>query len=273
MVRAERLASAVDARHARAAQGGHRPELLAVPSLPPGRRGHRHRLAAIGEVAASLRARARMGGGAIRLAVARRFALDAICLRAATARSTAPACWRWRWACSWCAAANASRFTANARRRPIRALAYRRIGYALAEREPADDAVPPDAPLPRNAQFVWFGDFLAPMEEIEPAIRRLTRGNAGGRLVHIIDPAEEDFPYAGRTRFEAVKGTREPHAGPRGKRGGGISRALQGACRSGGAVGAQARLELPGAPHRPVAADRAGGALCRSRRAGTRLRN
>jgi uncharacterized protein (DUF58 family) len=85
--------------------------------------------------------------------------------------------------------------------------AYRRIGYALAEREPADDAVPPERPLPRNAQFVWFGDFLAPLGEIEAAIRRLTRHNAGGRLVHIVDPAEEDFPYAGRTRFEAVKGT------------------------------------------------------------------
>jgi uncharacterized protein (DUF58 family) len=85
--------------------------------------------------------------------------------------------------------------------------AYRRIGYALGEREPADDAVPPERPLPRNAQFVWFGDFLAPLGEIEAAIRRLTRHNAGGRLVHIVDPAEEDFPYAGRTRFEAVKGT------------------------------------------------------------------
>jgi uncharacterized protein (DUF58 family) len=85
-------------------------------------------------------------------------------------------------------------------------LAYRRIGFTLTERPPADDMVPPDAPLPRNAQFVWFGDFLAPMEDIEHAIRRLTRSNAGGRLVHVIDPAEEDFPYLGRTRFESVKG-------------------------------------------------------------------
>ena len=85
--------------------------------------------------------------------------------------------------------------------------AYRRIGYALGEREPADAAVPPERELPRNAQFVWFGDFLAPLGEIEAAIRRLPRHNAGGRLVHIVDPAEEDFPYAGRTRFEAVKGT------------------------------------------------------------------
>lgn len=84
--------------------------------------------------------------------------------------------------------------------------AYRRIGFALGERPPSDNALPPDAPLPRNAQFVWFSDFLEPLEAIEHSIRRLTRSNAGGRLVHIIDPAEEDFPYSGRTRFEAVSG-------------------------------------------------------------------
>ena len=84
--------------------------------------------------------------------------------------------------------------------------ATRRIGFALSEMAPKDDAVPPEAKLPRHAQFVWFGDFLAPMEQIEAAIRRLTRANAGGRLVHIIDPAEEDFPYSGRTRFESVRG-------------------------------------------------------------------
>ena len=67
--------------------------------------------------------------------------------------------------------------------------AYRRIGFALSEREPVDDPLPPDAPLPKNAQFVWFGDFLEPMADIEHTIRRLTRANAGGRLVHIVDPA------------------------------------------------------------------------------------
>jgi len=84
--------------------------------------------------------------------------------------------------------------------------AYRRIGFALSERAPSDDPLPPDAPLPRNAQFVWFGDFLSDLADIEHTIRRLTRANAGGRLVQVIDPAEEDFPYLGRTRFESVGG-------------------------------------------------------------------
>jgi uncharacterized protein (DUF58 family) len=84
--------------------------------------------------------------------------------------------------------------------------AYRRMGYALCERAPKDDAIPPELPLPQKAQFVWFGDFLAPIDAIEAALRRLTASQAGGRLVHIIDPAEEDFPYLGRTRFEASQG-------------------------------------------------------------------
>lgn len=84
--------------------------------------------------------------------------------------------------------------------------AYRRIGFALSETPPSDALLPPELPLPKNAQFVWFGDFLAPIEDIEHTIRRMTRSNAGGRLVHIIDPAEEDFPFEGRTRFESVSG-------------------------------------------------------------------
>jgi uncharacterized protein (DUF58 family) len=84
--------------------------------------------------------------------------------------------------------------------------AYRRIGFALSEQAPSDHPLPPDVPLPKNAQFVWFGDFLESFEDIEHTIRRLTRSNASGRLVHIIDPAEEDFPFSGRTRFESVDG-------------------------------------------------------------------
>ena len=37
-------------------------------------------------------------------------------------------------------------------------------------------------------------------------MRRLSASAAKGHLVHIIDPAEEDFPFEGRTRFESVAG-------------------------------------------------------------------
>ena len=67
-------------------------------------------------------------------------------------------------------------------------------------------SLPPDAPMGRNGQFVWVSDFLSPLGELETAMRRIARDGLTGHLLRIIDPAEEDFPYSGRTRFESVLG-------------------------------------------------------------------
>ena len=61
-------------------------------------------------------------------------------------------------------------------------------------------AEPPPAPVLRGSQLVWLGDFLDPATEI--AMSRIARAGVEGHLVRIIDPAEEEFPYHGRTRFE-----------------------------------------------------------------------
>ncbi len=81
-----------------------------------------------------------------------------------------------------------------------------RIAHRLIDRPSDDAALPPDAPMSKNAQFVWLSDFLSPLGEIEAVMRRLAHAGMTGHLVHIIDPAEEDFPFAGRTRFEAAQG-------------------------------------------------------------------
>jgi uncharacterized protein (DUF58 family) len=70
--------------------------------------------------------------------------------------------------------------------------------------ETEDHALPPEVPVSRNAQIVWLSDFLSPLEETESVLRRLSGASALGHLVHIVDPAEEDFPFEGRTRFEAL---------------------------------------------------------------------
>jgi len=62
------------------------------------------------------------------------------------------------------------------------------------------DSEPPPAPVLRGAQLVWFGDFLDPATEA--AMTRISRAGVEGHLVRIVDPAEEEFPYHGRTRFE-----------------------------------------------------------------------
>jgi uncharacterized protein (DUF58 family) len=83
--------------------------------------------------------------------------------------------------------------------------ALNRIAHELID-APSGDALPPDAPVSKNSTFVWFSDFLSPLGEIEDTLRRLARAGLSGQLVHIIDPAEEDFPFAGRTRFESPAG-------------------------------------------------------------------
>ncbi len=81
----------------------------------------------------------------------------------------------------------------------------RRIAHELIEIAPGDASLPPEAPVSKNSQFVWLSDFLSPLNDIENTMRRLARAGLTGHLVHIVDPAEEDFPFTGRTRFESVK--------------------------------------------------------------------
>jgi uncharacterized protein (DUF58 family) len=69
----------------------------------------------------------------------------------------------------------------------------------------ADTGVPPAMRVARHAHVVLFGDFLGPLGETDAAIRRLAGSGARGQLVQIADPAEENLPYAGRTRFEGLE--------------------------------------------------------------------
>lgn len=85
-------------------------------------------------------------------------------------------------------------------------VALARIAHALTEVQPADASLPPDAAMGRNTQFVWISDFLSPLGELETTMRRVAREGVTGHLVCIVDPAEEDFPFAGRTRFESMRG-------------------------------------------------------------------
>ena len=79
---------------------------------------------------------------------------------------------------------------------------FSRIARRVMQAQPAQ-AEPPPTPVRRGAQLVWFGDFLDP--GTEAAMTRISRAGVEGHLVRIVDPAEEEFPYHGRTRFEAAK--------------------------------------------------------------------
>jgi uncharacterized protein (DUF58 family) len=81
-------------------------------------------------------------------------------------------------------------------------LALTRIGRALFA--PGEAALPPPAKVARGNQLVWFSDFLD--AGVEDAMTALSRQGVAGHLVRIVDPAEEEFPYTGRTRFESPLG-------------------------------------------------------------------
>ncbi|KQT82507.1 DUF58 domain-containing protein [Aurantimonas sp. Leaf443] len=79
--------------------------------------------------------------------------------------------------------------------------AAERIAGALMGARPAHD-FPPDARLQRFSEIVIASDLLNPVEEIVEKIDRIGRRGIRGHVVMIADPAEEAFPYSGRTEFQ-----------------------------------------------------------------------
>jgi uncharacterized protein (DUF58 family) len=76
----------------------------------------------------------------------------------------------------------------------------------LIGRDPAErPSLPVFEPLPRAAQLVLFGDFLAPLEGVNAALARFAAMGLVGHLLQIVDPAEEDLPFDGRVRFAGVE--------------------------------------------------------------------
>ena len=84
-------------------------------------------------------------------------------------------------------------------------VALTRIGRAMFAG--GDATTPPPTRFSRGNQLVWFSDFLD--DGAFEAMAALSRAGVEGHLVRIVDPAEEDFPYSGRTRFESPRGEPE----------------------------------------------------------------
>ncbi len=81
-------------------------------------------------------------------------------------------------------------------------VALRRMAHRLADMPPGNDGLPPAASMSRTGTLVWTSDFLQPLEAIEARMRGFANAGVKGFLTQIIDPAEEDFPFTGRVRFE-----------------------------------------------------------------------
>ncbi|MEP1208996.1 MAG: DUF58 domain-containing protein [Rhizobiaceae bacterium] len=62
-------------------------------------------------------------------------------------------------------------------------------------------AFPPLTQIRRRSELIVFSDFLEPLPETMARINNAAEQGIHGSLVHVIDPAEERFPYSGRTEF------------------------------------------------------------------------
>jgi uncharacterized protein (DUF58 family) len=79
-----------------------------------------------------------------------------------------------------------------------------RAGAHAGDRLAEDMALPSNATnAPPHSCVVFFSDFYAPIETWRARLQTCAASGAHGALVMIADPAEEDFPYQGRTLFEA----------------------------------------------------------------------
>jgi len=86
-------------------------------------------------------------------------------------------------------------------------LVLRRLADDLAGTDTPVGSLPPTDPLPRFAQCVLISDFLCPLEPLETALTFFAERGVRGHMLQILDPAEEEFPFEGRTRFESVEDT------------------------------------------------------------------
>lgn len=77
-----------------------------------------------------------------------------------------------------------------------------RIAALLGNDESDAPGLPPKTRLPRHARAVLFGDFLSPPEEVSALFGHYAGQGVSGFVVRLADPAEADFPFSGRIRFQ-----------------------------------------------------------------------
>lgn len=81
------------------------------------------------------------------------------------------------------------------------------LALALASDAGRDDyGTPPQTALPAHSAAVFLSDFLGDPAALQDAVGRAADRGVRGALVQVLDPAEEEFPYQGRSIFESMGG-------------------------------------------------------------------
>lgn len=82
------------------------------------------------------------------------------------------------------------------------------LRLVMALEDGADDYGAPDVTgMAAHGRAVFLSDFLGRPEAVEEALARASDRGVKGALLQVLDPAEEEFPFDGRTIFESMGGT------------------------------------------------------------------
>ncbi|MGP1396349.1 MAG: DUF58 domain-containing protein [Inquilinaceae bacterium] len=84
-----------------------------------------------------------------------------------------------------------------------------RIAMDLEGTPDDDNGVPPAAQIPRHAELILIGDFLAPLADLNDRVKAYAARGVRGHMLQILDPAEVTLPFAGRVRFAGLEGETE----------------------------------------------------------------
>lgn len=82
-----------------------------------------------------------------------------------------------------------------------------RLVEALAALSAADYGTPAEDGLVSHGRAVFVSDFLGDMTGVEASLARAADRGVKGVLLQVLDPAEEEFPFDGRTVFVSMGGT------------------------------------------------------------------
>ncbi len=82
-----------------------------------------------------------------------------------------------------------------------------RLAEALSEDGESDFGQPETSGMMAHGRALFVSDFMGNIEAAKMAVTEATDRGIQGVLLHLLDPAEEAFPYRGRTIFESVGGT------------------------------------------------------------------
>ncbi|MDX5350592.1 MAG: DUF58 domain-containing protein, partial [Paracoccaceae bacterium] len=71
----------------------------------------------------------------------------------------------------------------------------------------AEYGAPETEGMVSHGRAVFLSDFLGDLSAVEAALARAADRGVKGTLIQILDPAEEEFPFDGRTIFESMGGS------------------------------------------------------------------